>query len=459
MRTLKIHQFDNVAVDLDSGHKVAVKAIKNGENVIKYGYPIGHATKNIAEGEYVHTDNLKTNLGDIKEYSYEKNTAPIQKKYASRTISAYVRKNGDIGIRNDIWIINTVGCANKMAQTIAEKTGALHFSHPYGCSQLGGDHQITQKILKGLVHHPNAGGVLVLGLGCENNNIAEFKKILGGVDEERVRFLSAQDVDDEIAEGCRIVRELQEIAEKDVRTYVPLSKLKVGLKCGGSDGFSGITANPLVGRFSDMLIAEGGTSVLTEVPEMFGAETILMNRCENEELFGKTVALINNFKEYFISHNQVIYENPSPGNKAGGITTLEEKSLGCTQKGGISPVTDVLDYGDTAKKSGLSLLNGPGNDIVAVTNLTAAGCHLILFTTGRGTPLGAPVPTVKISTNTALYNKKPHWIDFDAGTILDGENLDSALFEYVIGVVCGEYTNNEKNGYREIAIFKDGVTL
>lgn len=458
MRTLKIHQFDNVAVDLDSGHKVAVKAIKNGENVIKYGYPIGHATKDIAEGEYVHTDNLKTNLGDIKEYSYEKNTAPIQ-KHTSRTISAYARKNGDIGIRNDVWIINTVGCANKMAQTIAEKTGALHFPHPYGCSQLGGDHQITQKILKGLVHHPNAGGVLVLGLGCENNNIAEFKKILGEVDEERVRFLSAQDVDDEIAEGCRIVRELQEIAGKDVRTYVPLSKLKVGLKCGGSDGFSGITANPLVGRFSDMLIAEGGTSVLTEVPEMFGAETILMNRCENEELFGKTVALINNFKEYFISHNQVIYENPSPGNKAGGITTLEEKSLGCTQKGGISPVTDVLDYGDTAEKSGLSLLNGPGNDIVAVTNLTAAGCHLILFTTGRGTPLGAPVPTVKISTNTALYNKKPHWIDFDAGTILDGENLDSALLEYVIGVACGEYTNNEKNGYREIAIFKDGVTL
>jgi len=458
MRTLKIHEFDNVAVELESGHKTALCDIRCGENVIKYGYPIGHATKDIKAGERVHTDNLKTNLGEILEYSYNPDITPV-KPETPHMIKAYVREDGNIGIRNDVWIVNTVGCANKMAEVIARRTGALYFPHPYGCSQLGGDHETTQKILRGLVKHPNAGGVLVLGLGCENNNIAEFKKMLGEVNEKRVRFLVAQEAEDEIAEGIAIVRELQEIAKEDVRTEVPVSKLKVGLKCGGSDGFSGITANPLVGRFSDMLISEGGTSVLTEVPEMFGAETLLMNRCETKELFDRTVNLINDFKQYFISHNQVVYENPSPGNKAGGITTLEEKSLGCTQKGGISPVTDVLTYGDVATKGGLSLLNGPGNDIVAVTNLTAAGCHIILFTTGRGTPLGAPVPTVKISTNTALYKKKPHWIDFDAGTILDGENLDNKIFEYILDVANGEETNNEKNGYREIAIFKDGVTL
>lgn len=458
MRTLKIHETDNVAVNLDTGHKIALRDIKCGENIIKYGYPIGHATADIKLGETVHTNNLKTNLGELLEYTYTPDITP-PKGHKTHTIKAYVRKNGDIGIRNDIWIVNTVGCANKMAEQIAKHTGALCFAHPYGCSQLGGDHETTQKILRGLVKHPNAGGVLVLGLGCENNNIAEFKKVLGETDDERIRFLVAQESQDELADGIKIVRELQEIAGKDKRVDVPVSKLKIGLKCGGSDGFSGITANPLVGRFSDMLISEGGGSVLTEVPEMFGAETILMNRCETPELFDRTVNLINDFKQYFINHNQVVYENPSPGNKAGGITTLEEKSLGCTQKGGTSPVVDVLTYGDTVKRGGLSLLNGPGNDIVAVTNLTAAGCHIILFTTGRGTPLGAPVPTVKISTNTALYEKKPHWIDFNAGTILDGENLDDALFEYVLEVANGKETNNEKNGYREIAIFKDGVTL
>ncbi|MBQ8395815.1 MAG: altronate dehydratase [Oscillospiraceae bacterium] len=458
MRTLKIHPRDNVAVDLNTGHKVALCDIKCGENIIKYGFPIGHATADISEGDSVHTHNLKTNLNELLDYEYIPNLTEI-KAEEPRTIMAYVRPDGNIGIRNDIWIINTVGCVNKTAERLAHATGALTFSHPFGCSQLGGDHLTTQLILRGLVNHPNAGGVLVLGLGCENNNIPEFKKILGEVDENRVKFLIVQEVEDELTEGIRLINELKTYADTFTRQPVPISKLKVGLKCGGSDGLSGITANPLVGQFSDKLIAQGGSSVLTEVPEMFGAETILMNRCLTRELFDKTVDLINDFKRYFIRHGQEIYENPSPGNKAGGISTLEEKSLGCTQKGGTSCVVDVLGYGDTVTKSGLNLLNGPGNDIVAVTNLTAAGCHLILFTTGRGTPLGAPVPTVKISTNTKLYENKPHWIDFNAGEMINGRDLCNGLFDYVIGVCNGELTNNEKHGYREISIFKDGVTL
>ena len=457
-RIIRIHPADNVGVNVATGHKVALTNISEGEDVIKYGFPIGHATKFIAEGDHVHTHNLKTNLKEKLKYVYDHKVFE-QEKALGRTIKAYVRADGNIGIRNDIWIVNTVGCVNKAAEAISRRTGAFFFLHPYGCSQLGGDHEITQKILKGLIKHPNAGGVLVLGLGCENNNIGVFKEVLGPVDEKRVRFLNAQDTTDEIEEGVRIVEELKEIALKDERQEVPVSKLKVGLKCGGSDGFSGLTANPLIGQFSDYLIAEGGSTVLTEVPEMFGAETILMDRCTDESIFNRTVALINDFKDYFTRHGQEIYENPSPGNKAGGITTLEEKSLGCTQKGGRAQVTDVLTYGDVVTKPGLNLLNGPGNDMVAVTNLTVAGCHLILFSTGRGTPLGAPVPTVKVGTNSRLAEKKKNWIDFNAGPMLEGEDLKQQFIDFVFKVAEGEPTANERNGYREIAIFKDGVTL
>lgn len=458
MSLIRINPADNVAVDTETGHKQALCDISLGESVIKYGFCIGKATCDIKKGERVHTNNLKTALHQREEYSYE----PVkisENKREPVMIEAYVRKDGSVGIRNEIWIIPTVGCVNGIARRLAELTGAHFFTHPYGCSQLGGDHATTQKILRGLVMHPNAAGVLVLGLGCENNNIAEFKKVLGETDPERVKFLNAQDFEDDIAEGIRLIGELKEYADGFKRQPVPISKLKIGLKCGGSDGFSGITANPLIGRLSDRVISMGGTCVLTEVPEMFGAETILMNRCVSREVFDRTVSLINNFKDYFVNHGQEIYENPSPGNKAGGISTLEEKSLGCTQKGGASAVTDVLDYGDIAQKSGLNLLNGPGNDIVAVTNLTACGCQMVLFSTGRGTPLGAPVPTVKVATNSGLFSHKRPWIDFNAGGIINGENLDDSFFDYVVGVANGEETANERNGYREIAIFKDGVTL
>ncbi|MBR5157505.1 MAG: altronate dehydratase [Clostridia bacterium] len=461
---MRIHPNDNVEVNIENGHKYALYDIKVGEQIIKYGFPIGVATTEIKKGEHVHTHNIKTGLGDLLTYEYKPELTPVKMADSNSipTFDGYVRSNGDVGIRNDIWIINTVGCVNKTAQKLAELTGALYFPHPFGCSQLGDDHELTQKVLKGLINHPNAGGVLVLGLGCENNNIPAFKKVLGDVDPDRVKFLITQEASDEIAEGIKLINELKEYASKQKKVKIPVTKLRVGLKCGGSDGYSGITANPLVGRFSDKLISFGGSTILTEVPEMFGAETILMNRAESKEIFDKTVLLINRFKEYFIAHNQVVYENPSPGNKEGGITTLEEKSLGCVQKGGQATVVDVLDYGDTMQKCGLNLLNGPGNDIVAVTNLTAAGAHIILFTTGRGTPLGAPVPTVKVATNSQLAEHKSGWIDFDAGKLLSGcdsDKLDEEFFEYVLKVASGEETKNEQNGYREISIFKDGVTL
>ncbi len=453
MEYVLISEKDNVRVCLDNGHKYAVRDIQKGEPIIKYGFPIGVATDDIKCGEQVHSHNLKTALSGTLEYTYTPNYEEAEKQ-TPPMINAYVRKNGEIGIRNDIWIIPTVGCVNSIAKTIADKTGALCFTHPYGCSQLGDDMQITKKVLCGLVKHPNAGGVLVLGLGCENNNINEFKRVLGEYDADRVKFLNCQDFDDEISQGISTVRELYGNACNDKRVAVPLSRLKIGLKCGGSDGLSGITANPLCGKITDRLVSMGGTAVLTEVPEMFGAEQLLMNRCVDESVFNDTVELINSYKQYFIAHNQPVSENPSPGNKEGGITTLEEKSLGCVQKGGTAPVTAVLNYGDMAEKSGLNLLNGPGNDIVAVTNLTAAGCHLILFTTGRGTPLGAPVPTIKIATNTSIAKRKSNWIDFDAQS-----NSAQNLFDLIVETVNGKETKNEANAFREIAIFKDGVTL
>lgn len=456
---MKINSIDNVYINIDNGHKYADCDIKQGENIIKYGFPIGHATADIKKGEHIHTHNMRTNLSGNLEYEYNPSNIKKEKVQTDKTFLGYIRENGEVGIRNDIWIVNTVGCVNKVSERLAKITGAQYFPHPFGCSQLGDDQLITQKILKGMVNHPNAGGVLVLGLGCENNNITEFKKVLGEYNEKRVKFLNTQDFDDEIEEGVKLINELEAYANSFKRTETPISKLKLGLKCGGSDGYSGITANPLVGRLSDKLISYGGSCVLTEVPEMFGAEHLLMERCENIEVFDKTVSLINDFKDYFTRHNQVVYENPSPGNKEGGITTLEEKSLGCVQKGGLSAVVDVLDYGDILSKNGLSLLNGPGNDIVAITNLMAVGVHMILFTTGRGTPVGAPVPTIKISTNADLAKKKANWIDFDASPVLDGKDLIDELLSYIVEIANGAETKNEQNGYSEISIFKDGVTL
>lgn len=470
MKQIKINEKDNVAVMLEGelkGHKIALTDIKAGQNIIKYGYSIGHAVKDIKAGEHVHTHNIQTNLSGILEYTYEPKRNPL-KKACEKTFMGYIREDKSVGIRNEIWIINTVGCVNKTSEILAREAnklygkecdGIFNFVHPFGCSQLGDDQKTTQSVLKGLVNHPNAAGVLVLGLGCENNNIPLFKTLLGDVNNDRVKFMSTQEFDDEIDEGLRLIGQLVEYSKKFKREKCPMSKLVVGLKCGGSDGLSGLTANPLIGKISDKLIGSGASTVLTEVPEMFGAETILMNRCADEDVFNKTVNLINDFKEYFTRHGQVVYENPSPGNKKGGITTLEDKSLGCVQKSGMADVVDVIGIGEYVKNTGLNLLTGPGNDIVAVTNLTASGCNMILFSTGRGTPLGAPVPTIKVSTNSELAERKPHWVDFNAGEIINGKDLTEDFFDYIINVANGESTNNEKHGYREISIFKDGVTL
>ncbi len=466
-------QFE-VLQDTPRGHKIAICNLKKGENVIKYGYPIGHLTEDVMAGQWLNENNIHTNLEGLLDYEYKlvdesHNLNPNLNK--TLTFKGYKRKNGDVGIRNDIWVIPTVGCVNGVCYKITELFNGQHkgnvqaiaYGHNYGCSQLSDDHENTKKILRDMVLHPNAGAVLVVGLGCENNQPDVFREFLGDYDKERIRFMVCQEVEgNEVEYGLKIMHELEDIVNKDCREDIELSHLRVGLKCGGSDGLSGITANPLVGEFSDYLVAQGGTSILTEVPEMFGAETILMNRCKTENLFNKTVKMINDFKQYYLSHGEPVGENPSPGNKKGGISTLEDKALGCTQKCGKALVSGVLEYGERLKTNGLNLLSAPGNDLVAATALAASGCHIVLFTTGRGTPFGTFVPTMKISTNSVIFNNKPDWIDFNAGQLVDGREMDDVvkdLTEKIISIASGEQTKNEENGYHEISIFKNGVTL
>lgn len=480
MHHICINPADNVAVMLDDsspavprGHKFALSAIAAGAPVIKYGLPIGHATRDIAAGEHVHTHNMQTNLGALLEYEYQPGaTAAAASSSSGVTFMGFRRQSGGVGVRNHLFVVPTVGCVNKLASALAQAINrelpqgsvdrAIALEHPYGCSQLGDDHEMTKSILAGLVKHPNAGGVLVVGLGCENNTIAQFRERLGDYDRERIKFLVAQEEEDEFAAGLAILRQQAQKAAADQREPIDAAELIIGLKCGGSDGLSGITANPLVGRFSDWLTGLGGSTILSEVPEMFGAETLLMARCKNRAVFDKCTAMINDFKRYFTSHGQPVGENPSPGNKAGGISTLEDKALGCTQKAGTAaPVNDVLQAGEHLSAKGLNLLTGPGNDMVASTLLAASGAHIILFTTGRGTPFGSVVPTLKIATNDALAKQKRGWIDFNAGRALSEElpALDQEFCRLVIETASGAPAQNELHGYEEIALFKDGVTL
>ena len=493
---IRIHKNDNIAVALEDvkkdgnvigvsevlkafedvpfGHKMALMDIEKDEMIIKYGAPIGRANTTIKKGQWVHTHNIKTNLSGKLKYTY--NPEPrneVDVKNSTMFFDGYKRENGNVGTRNEIWIIPTVSCVNKTVEKIAilaDKMfpeacdGIFAYPHNAGCSQLGDDHDTTQKILASIVHHPNAGGILLVSLGCENNDFEHFIPTLGDYDKKRIKFMVTQDVEgDELEKGLELIKEIIEELKNDKREPVSVSELKIAFKCGGSDGFSGITANPLCGLIADRITAVGGSAILTEVPEMFGAETLLMNRADNEETFQKIVDMINSFKQYYIDYNQPIYENPSPGNKKGGITTLEEKSLGCIQKGGHAAVTDTLSFGERCKTPGLNLMTGPGNDNVSITNLLASGAHILLFTTGRGNPLGTAIPTIKVSTNTNLYNRKNHWIDFDAGIILQDnsfENSTDKLWEYIIKVASGkELTKNEINGYKEIMIFKNGVLL
>lgn len=470
-KTLKIDgQMIVLKEEIPQGHKFALCTIQAGDDVIKYGNRIGIAKAKILSGTWVHIHNVKTSLGDVLDYTFQKQEHLI-KRTEDVYFQGYRRNNGSVGVRNEIWIIPTVGCVNNVVEAIERMSkqyvqgnidDIVSFSHPYGCSQMGEDQENTRQILANLINHPNAGGVLVFGLGCENSNIEELKKYIGSYDENRVKFLVAQECKDEIEAGLSCIEQLVKYTGQFKREPISASELIVGMKCGGSDGLSGITANPAVGNFSDILISKGGTTILTEVPEMFGAETLLMNRCKNEILFEKTVDLINDFKNYFTSHNQTIYENPSPGNKKGGITTLEDKSLGCTQKSGNAPVCGVLSYGEIVKEKGLNLLNAPGNDLVASTALAASGAHIILFTTGRGTPFASPVPTVKIASNTKLAKQKDNWIDFNCGSIAEDSTLEEVseqLFSYVLEVASGKKVKAEEAGFHDMAIFKQGVTL
>ncbi|QJR81120.1 altronate dehydratase [Alteromonas pelagimontana] len=491
-KVIQVHPNDNVGVstlaleagttieslgvtllsEIPAGHKIALTDLAQGDKVVKYGFPIGYVTEAVKAGEHIHSHNLKTLLSGQEEYVYapQKQDALQNPPSDQASFMGYRRENGTVGIRNQVWIINTVGCVNRTAERIAsecerrfskECDGFRAFTHPFGCSQLGDDLNDTRAILAALASHPNAGAVLIVGLGCENNQLSSM---LESVDKpaNRIRYFNSQDVVDEIEEGISMVHEMLDVLSTDKREPIPASELVLGMKCGGSDAFSGITANPLVGRMTDLITQSGGTAILTETPEMFGAEQLLMNRAINEDVFKGIVKLVNDFKQYFLDHKQPVYENPSPGNKAGGLTTLEEKSLGAVQKGGQATVTSVLQYGQPVSTKGLSLLQAPGNDAVSATALAASGAHIVLFTTGRGTPLGFPVPTIKISSNPRIAKQKPHWIDFNAGQVLQGVDIDDCaaqLYQLCLSTASGQLTCNEKNGSHEIAIWKRGVTL
>lgn len=458
--------------DIPKGHKVAVLAIAKGAGVRKFGWPFGRALRDIEAGEHVHTHNVTTRLEGVETYEFHPAPVrPIAGAASARTFQGYRRRDGRVGTRNEIWILCTVGCVARTAERIARTAnerfegrvdGVHAFTHPFGCSQLGEDLGNTRRLLAALAAHPNAGGVLIIGLGCESNQLDALLAEVPSLDRDRVRAFSAQKVEDEVEEGLIAVEELVRVAERDKREACPLSSLVIGLKCGGSDGFSGLTANPLVGAIADRVADAGGTPILTEIPEVFGAERLLMERAADGAVFDGIVAVVNDFKRYFLDHDQPIYENPSPGNIAGGITTLEEKSLGAVQKAGHATVTQVLRYGERTKTSGLALLEAPGNDAVSSTALVAAGATIVLFTTGRGTPLGFPAPTLKIASNTALAAAKPKWIDYDAGGLVDGKAMGLAsdeLLALVIDTASGKPARNELNGEREIAIWKQGVTL
>lgn len=452
--------------DIPALHKIALRDIPAGEKVIKYGYPIG-VSLGICAGEHVHTHNLRSDLRASDEYEYRPSAASVP-PFPDREFAGFRRLDGRVGIRNQVLVVPTVGCINNVCEEVAriarERSGYSEIyamPHPYGCSQLHGDLRATREILAGLASNPNNGGVLVVSLGCENNTLDEFLQCLHLSDPARLRAMRTQDEGDEIEKGVALACELARLCEGDARTPCRLSDLNIGLKCGGSDAFSGVTANPVVGALADMAVGAGGSAVMTEIPEMFGAEQQLLDRCVSEEKFSSLAQVIQDFKQYFISHGESVGENPSPGNKKGGITTLEEKSLGCVLKGGHSAVSDVLRYGESLRAKGLTVVEAPGNDATAQTALAAAGAQIVLFTTGRGTPLGGVVPTVKIATNGALAAAKPRWIDFDASCAFGCGIVGAAekLIDLLVRVAGGEPVAAERNRSREIAVWKRGVTL
>ncbi len=462
--------------DIRQGYKIALQSIAKGQDVVKYGCFIGKATEDIQTGQCVHIHNMKSGLTGHITYEYEPDVRPLPPALPE-TFQGYRREDGRAAVRNELWIIPGVGCVDDLCMRLAQENQALTrqygldglyaFPHPYGCSQLGEDNQMTRQLLASLVNHPNAGGVLVVSLGCENNIPAEFQEAVkqaagDSFSPDRVKFLVCQEVEDEMALGADLLEDLARYASRFRREPVPVSELVIGMKCGGSDGLSGVTANPLLGAVGDLVAARGGSTMITETPEMFGAEGMLLPRCVSRQVFDQAMEMLNEYREYFLKHGQPVYGNPAPGNYEGGISSLEDKSCGCVQKGGSAPIVDVIPYGSQIRRKGLTLLAGPGGDLVSATNLTAAGAHMVLFTTGRGTPYSTAAPTVKVATNTPLYEKKTSWMDFNAGVVAEGTSLEQAawkLYRQILGVAGGEKTKGEQMGYRRIAIFKNGVTV
>ncbi len=458
--------------DIPAGHKFALRHLERGEAVRRYGADIGIMSEPAQRGALVHSHNLATAL--IGEVAYARDTGDAAHAASTaRSLPAwrgYRRADGRWATRNEIWLLPTVGCVAPLVEDIAREANALHagkldgivgFGHPHGCSQLGDDLAGTRAALAGLCDNPNAGGVLLIGLGCESNQLDDLVALVPEGSRAKIRMMRAQEPGDEHERALELIAQLVEELAPLEREEAPAAALTVGLKCGGSDALSGLTANPLLGRFTDQLVASGGKAVLTEIPEIFGAERALFSRAVSREVFEAAGALLNRFKRYFLEQGQPVSENPSPGNIAGGITTLEEKSLGAVQKGGNAPLVDVLDYGAAAQVPGLTLLEAPGNDAVSSTALAAAGATLIVFTTGRGTPLGFPVPTVKVSSNSQLAQSKAGWIDFDAGRVL-GEGTGAVSEDFarrMIAIASGERTAAERSGQRVIALWKRGVTL
>lgn len=461
-----INDKDNVGVcltetdNIPAGHKVALCDINKDDFVIKYGQIIGRATQFIPKGSWVHSHNLRSHLDEKMEYEY--NYKAFNPEIKAGTFLGYKRDKGRAGIRNEIYIIPTVGCVNNVCMRVEKLCqkyvkgsidGIFALTHQFGCSQLGEDNDNIKKLLCSVALNPNASYVLFVGLGCENNGLDGIKEYLKPFNRDNIAYFNCQEVEDDVSYAVDIIKGFADKVKDLKREEVSLKELCIGLKCGGSDGYSGLTANPLVGTITDKFVSLGASAILTEVPEMFGAEQLLMNKCKDKQVFVKYKEMIENFKAYYTDNGFPVYENPSPGNKKGGITTLEEKSLGCVEKAGSTEIVDVLEYGELVTKSGVSVLNAPGNDLIASTALAASGCQIVLFTTGRGTPFSTFVPTMKIATNDRLSNFKSNWIDFNAFSM----NAEG-LFDIIMSTVNGVYKCKNED-QREIAFYKTGVTL
>lgn len=443
------------------GHKVALVSIPKGGRIIKYGYPIGRAVRSISPGEHVHVHNTESGRahGDTARPVIREESSLIP-RFPQDTFLGFRRQDGRVGVRNHVLVMASVHCVNGGVERIGrEVPGVVALPHIYGCSQLGEDLAQTRRVLEGYVSHPNVGATLIVGLGCE---ALPTRELVDGLRDRgyRVELLLLQEIGGSraaVRKGKELAAELLGEVGKLRPEPVPLSELVVGVECGGSDAWSGVTANPAVGAIADALVAHGGTVILSEVTEFIGAEHILAARAISPEV-GKAILRAVARREGVAVEMGVDLRGaqPSPGNMEGGLTTIEEKSLGAIVKGGTTPVREFLGYGERPSARGLVVMDTSGNDLESVTGMVAGGAQVVLFTTGRGTPVGNPiVPVIKISSNTPLYERMRDDLDFDAGSILRGEpptSVAARLAALLLEVAGGRPTQAEVWGHREFAI-------